>query len=116
MTVLEVLKPASRRPVDVSNYFLKALPVAAFGLAANIVFKLLETLATRSFLSAFEVVPKKVEPTRFSGIDNARLFRVQPQASFTCPLPHQCQRPLRFALALTEHYKVIRIPDHLQPT
>ncbi len=72
MAVLEIAKPALRAAIHVRDDCLQTLPIGAFGIGAQRVFELLETLRTRPFLASFEMVPKKVEATTLGGVDNAR--------------------------------------------
>jgi hypothetical protein len=74
MAVFEIPKPAFRGAIDFSDNHLQALPVVAFGLSANRIFELLETLASWPSLTTFEVIPKKVETTGLRGINDPRLL------------------------------------------
>ena len=77
MAVFEVRKPAFRGAIDVSNYRRQTVPRVAFGLAANRIFELLETLLSRCSSTAFEVIPKKIEATGLGSINDSGLFRMQ---------------------------------------
>src|SRR6266849_4303150 len=82
MTVLEILKPASRRAVHVFDDYLKASPVVALRLSPDRVLQLLQALLAWPAQPSLEVVPKEVEPRLFQpGVHNPRFLRMKRQSN-----------------------------------
>src|ERR1022692_3386250 len=115
MTVLEVLKPALQRGIEILNRHSQTLAIGAPGFLTDRVLHLLQTLLPRPTESPFEVISQEVEATRLGSIDNPCLFRMQRQARRSGPFLHPGQRLTRFLLAATQQHEVVRIPDHLHP-
>ena len=104
--MLEVLKPADPRAIDIHDRCAQALPIVPRGLGSNRVLELIETLLTRPSLTLLEVISQEVKPAGLFGVDDPRLDRMQGQTRLRGPLPHLLQGPFGFRLAPAQDHKV----------
>src|SRR6267142_5734978 len=115
MAMLEILKPAPQRTIDVFDDDLQALTVGASRLGTNRVVELPETLLPWPLQAPLKVIPQKVKAATLGGVHNPCFDRMQRETRLLGPLPHLFQNRRRFPLAPAQNDKVIRIPHHLAP-
>jgi hypothetical protein len=115
MALLELLKPAPQRAIDVGDDHLQALALGTPRLGPNRVFELPETLLARPFHPPLEVIPQKVQAPLLSGVHNPCFHRMQLETRLLGPLPHLFQGRCRLCLAPTQNDQVVGIAHHLDP-
>jgi hypothetical protein len=106
VTVLEIFKPASQRPVEIDDNRFQTVSVRSFGLGSDGVLQFLEAFLSRPSISSLEMVPQEIKPTPFCGIYDVGLLRMECQPVGRRPSLHDFQRSLGLFLAAAQNHEV----------
>src|SRR5580698_8728901 len=71
------------------------------------------TFLPRPTIATFKMPAEELETTSSSSVDDACLFRVQPQSGLLHPGAHLGQSLLGFGFAATHEDEVVRVAHHL---
>ncbi len=112
--MLEVLIPAFQCGIQIPANGFHTSSTVAPGLAPYCVFKFIQALLARPFLSPFKMVSQKVESSSLASVYYPRLGRVQFQSVFLYPLLDLFERLLGFFLAGTQNDEVVGVSYHFK--
>jgi hypothetical protein len=113
VAVLEILKPAAHRAVDVEDDGLETVPGRALGLGPARRFELRRALRAGPAIAALEGGAEKVKTALVLGVHESGFLRMQFQARLRDPLLHLHQGPVGFVLTPTQDHEVIGVAHHL---